>query len=251
MGWVWYNESLGKPLIYNFAKISHDNHNKGDYWPSDIGYYSWQSHWLWQKEDVCIKYVNTDNFAVKIDSVSIKSMSANSGGQQYYSTTGLVPPASGNGGTYYSYIHWFGKDGIPKLNSNRDPENTSSVGKADIPDETSSNMLWAGDGTSLGHTASFDKSKMKLHTYHISDCPAINPGEGFYLHFGMERFNTEGLGNKSITVQFSLIPSEMNIDIKPSDTPCIWKFGSDGDWHLVKELYKWTGTEWKSMYTNG
>ena len=48
-------------------------------------------------------------------------------------------------------------------------------------------------------------------------------------------------------IRFFLKPGDMEIDIKPADTPVIWRFEEDGKWHLVNRLYQYTSNGWTNL----
>ena len=227
MGWIMSSKYPGKAIIYNYYNTGS---KKGTYETADPEFFSWQIGEYWLQHDQCIKYVNTDSAAIKLTSVGIKTMSCNSGGKTYWAYGGSgTSVCTGKGGKYYAFIQHF--------DESENLLDRSYIGDTkptiDIPDE-GPNMIWGGDGPTLGHTAVFDKSKMKMHTYEIPDCPAVEPGEGFYLHLGIGEFTETWL--PAVNIMFSLVPGDMDINIEPADQPAIWRFEEDKKWHLVKRL---------------
>lgn len=235
MGWEWYDESSGKPYIYNYNK-KQDSYSK-----SHAGFFSWQTGSLWNSYDECIKYTNTEGQSLKLNSVSIKSLACNSGGQSYWSTTGIVgTPCTGVGGYYYCYVR--------KIDSSGNPVESSDKTKTVRVEKSEFNMNTPGTGTDISQTARFGYPPLpgpEYVEYPIIDCPIIGPGEGFYLHFGMASFDTTNLMEANI--RFFLKPGDMEIDIKPADTPVIWRFEEDGKWHLVNRLYQYTSNGWNNL----
>ena len=233
MGWTWYDENAGKPLIYNYNKHS------DTYEVSTSKYFSWQTGEQWSTYDACIKYTNDSTQSIKLNSVAIKSLACNSGGQTYWSIFGVVQtPCNGTGGYYYCYVR--------KIDANGNPAETSDKTKTVRVEASPFNMNTRGSSTS--QTAKFGYPPLPepaLVNYPITDCPSIAPGEGFYLHYGMSSFDT----NIPIAanIRFSLKPGDMEIDSKPTDSPVIWRFEEDKEWHLVNRLYQYTSNGWKNL----
>lgn len=242
MGWIMSSKFPGKAIIYNYYNQDVGSSKKGTYTKADPEFFNWQIGEYWLQHDQCIKYINTAESAIRLTRVGIKTMSCNSNGQSYWSYGGGPnPPVTGKGGKYYAFIQHF--------DANENLLDRSYIGDTkptiDIPD-VGPNMIWAGDGSTLGHTAIFDSTKMTMHTYETPDCPAIQPGEGFYLHLGIGEFTETWL--PAVNIMFLLVPGDMDIYIEPAEQPAIWRFEEDRKWHLVKRLYKMTGSGWTSMY---
>lgn len=238
MGWV---KQAGKPVIWDYDKpktladckkaTTQKYHDKES--GSGLEYWTWQMGTLWNKYEVCIKYINDSTVPLKISKVGIQTVSCHSGGKSYWSSTGLITtPCVGTGGTYTSYVR-VSNDGEKTYEVSSFIDSSSNV----VPDITSSNMNSAG--TSSKQTASFGNppytgnKALIAREYTISDCPTIQPGGCAYIHLRVDINN-----NPSTTViRFILDTDELDVVFEPDESAYIWRYESDNKWHLRKPLF--------------
>lgn len=234
----WYKQDEDKPLMYNYTKAT-DTYSR-----STSGFFTWQTRALWGRLEAAIKVKYIGQQPMKFNTISVKSLSGNSGNSGYWSNTGYIStPCKGYGGQYYVYIRKFTEaDGIITLgeSSNRTTYKT-------VPNQPY-NMISAGSSTS--DTAVFGSRQLQdlpSTTYEIVDCPVINNGDWFFINFGMYSF-ASGSNDDNTTINVSLRAGDIESEVKPQeDTPCIWRFSEDGKWHLVKRLYQYNNGDWQSL----
>ena len=127
---------------------------------------------------------------------------------------------------------------------------TSVVGEHTIPNITSSNMNSKGSSTTktavFGNLPFTGYAGLTLHDYIIDDCPAILPGDKAYVHLGIKTFN-DGTNGANTTVRFILDPSVMEVQFEPEVNSYIWRFNKNKQWELVRPVYIYTSSGWKSI----
>lgn len=244
MGWIMAPDRPSKPLIFNYDK-STKQYRKSTNPP----YYSWKSRYLWDKEDSCICFQNTTKSVMKISKVAIQTCSCNSGGKQYWSSTGLVTPCSGYGGTYYSKIRVTSTTDLNTAISSSVVFKESSVGNNEVAN-CGYNMNSAGTSTTncavFGNYPYAGKEGLSYRQFIIDDCPEI-PLNGFaFLHIGISRWNS-GSVSSNTTVRFILDPTVMEVEFEPTSQPYIWRFNESHKWELVRPIYVRVNDEWKSI----
>ena len=233
----WYNQSEDKPLIYNYTKST------GKYSKSTNGFFTWQTRTLWRQLEPAIKVKYIGQPPMRFNTISVKSLSGNSGNSGYWSSTGYIStPCKGYGGQYYVYIRKFKEsNGVITLGASSSRTTYKTV------TTQSYNMISAGSSTS--NTAVFGSKQLQdlpSTTYEIVDCPIINNGDWFFINFGMHSC-ASGSNDDNTTINVSLRAGDIESEVKQEDTPFIWRFSEDGKWHLVKQLYQYKNNGWQSL----
>lgn len=236
---------MGSGKYSNRPKIYRYNKSTGQYSPSNPEYYTWKTRQLWDRDDSCIIWRNMTGQPMTIDKFSVKTCSCNSGGQSYYSAQGLVSPAAGYGGTYYSYISVTSESSTDKLNS-AIFQNSSKV-TSYVPN---SGYNMNSPGSSSQNTAVFGNPPydgdqgLKFREFVITDCPIIPPNGLAVLHIGIQSWNSGSTDNNT-TIRFILDTNVAQIEIKPKNEGYIWRYSTtDNKWHLVKPYYIIRSNRW-------
>ena len=233
----WYNQSEDKPVMYNYTKST------GQYSRSTNGFFTWQGRTLWSQLEAAIKVKYIGQEPIIINTISVKSLSRNSGNSGYWSTSGYAStPCKGYGGEYYVYIRKF------KVSNDviTTGESSSRTTYKTVPNQ-SYNMISAGSSTS--NPAVFGSKYLQdlpSTTYQIVDCPVIYSGDWFFINFGIHSFAAGSNDNNTI-VSVSLRASDVELEVKQADTPCIWRFSEDSEWHLVKRMHQYNSSGWQSL----
>ena len=227
MGWDMWTSS--KPYIWNY------NPSTKVYEHSTPYYYTWASATIWESEEACLKFVNDTGAPMKISSVAIKTVACDSGGDSYWSSTGVVyTPCVGYGAKYTCYVRVTNDSGSTFEESDKYTN--------DVANLSGSNMN--SRGTSTSNTASFGNPPftgdklLQLRNYEFLQCPTISAGGTAYVHIRIHDFKGP---TSQTTIRFILNPLEMEVHIEPEIAPYIWKFKSDGQWHLTRPIKISTG----------
>ena len=80
----WYNQNEDKPLMYNYTKAT-DTYSR-----STSGFFTWQTRTLWGRLEAAIKVKYIGQQPMKFNTISVKSLSGNSGNSGYWSNTGYI-----------------------------------------------------------------------------------------------------------------------------------------------------------------
>lgn len=226
---AWDTMSNGRPKIYNYAN--------GKYTWAGI-YFTWQTDSLWNAHEEAIKFINDTETPMTMSSVKIKTCACDSGGQSYWSSSGLVSPCKGYGASYTCYVR-VSNDDEKSFQESDKYTNT-------IPTITSSNMNYKGSSTSstavFGNPPFTGNMGLQLREYTFSSCPEIQPGGVAYIHLDVHDF----LGSPT-TVRFALDPNEMEIYFEQDVDPYIWVYESDHKWHLRQPFYVTSGGKWTNV----
>ena len=243
MGFIMRSDGK-KPIIYSYNKSSHIYQAS-----TNPPYYTWKTKSLWDAADSCLVYKNDSDTYMKITNIAIKTCSCNSGGQQYWSSTGLVSPCSGYGGTYYSMVRVTSETDLSSISSSTEFQQSSSVSQF-VPN-CSYNMNSKGSSTT--NTACFGNypydgnEGLKYRNFEISDCPAIPPRGHAFIHIGISSWNS-GSTNYNTTIRFILDPTVAQIEIEPETTGYIWRYNKgQKKWELVHPYYIYTSEGWKNV----
>lgn len=230
--WEMVAGSTNKPKVYDYNKST------GVYSESDI-YWSWATGNVFDRIDACIKGKNNTTQNIKINSVTIGTLSCNAGGTNFYWWNGSgysltnASYAKGYGGTYYSKIR------VKSPGSSTFEE--SSVGTATVANVITKNLYYVGSSSS---SAAFGPDLVP-RTFNLSTSPTIKPGDTVYLHFGVSSFN----GSKSETIiKFSLKTDEMVVNTGKDKDFFVWRY--DGTkWVLDREVkvYKNSTDKWVTV----
>lgn len=235
MGWVLLPSDHNKaryPRIYNYYLVDNPTWGwtKGTYGLAHSGYYTWARGNLWLYYDACIRFNNDTGDTLKLTSVAIKSVSCHSGGEYYWSSSGITNPCYGYGARYTVYGR-VSNDGGNSYEESSKYTNT-------VPDITSSNMNSAG--SSVTNTAKFGDPPYEgnkgliLRNYTFTEFPSIEPDGFCYLHFHIDLLDNSK--QYQTTIRFVLDPREMEVAFDTVRGPYIWRFCEDNKWHLRRPV---------------
>lgn len=257
MGWINGTGNYANlPRMYNYI-IDASSSTFHTYEYATPQYFKWMRGHLWYEYEAAIKFVNDTGDKLKLNRVSIKSVSCNSDGQPFWSSSGITSAAGGYGGTYRVYIRVsnptgrsggiIGTDDSTNNSSDRIWESTNQVTQH-VNVITNSNM--DTPGTSTTNTASFGMNyypeqyaMLQLYEYTFEDAPIIEENGIAFLHFG---FTCDG-DQRSTYIEFILDPREMEIVFDQERGPYIWRFCEDNQWHLRRPLQVGTANGWTDV----
>ena len=257
MGWIMSTRDPSKKRIYNFYKGSNSYvlytdeggpDNTRDSW-------SWQDKGLWEARDECILYYNDEGKAKVINTATLGTLSCNSGGSRFWSSTGMIGPAYGQGGTYVSWAHVYhlGAAGLTFDQSQLQTiltaceqagavESSNIGATVNIADQPP-NMI--SPGSSTNSTALFGLNRVPgafvQTTYTVPDCPIIYPGDLCFLHIRIVSF-----ASASYTVVLFNLAAD-DVPVEDAAKKYIWQYQADHRWHLVRPYMIKSSTGWMNV----
>lgn len=227
--------------------------------------WTWQTGNVWTQDGrhgLAICWVNDSDQPIRIASVNIQACACDSGGETYWSTSGVIGPCYGYGATYQCWINVAHDDGtfeqsdvisndIPSIGSAA-TSHFDPYGKIlDVPNMNSR-------GTSTTNTGTFGRPPYGLDPYskytglqgddyNITNCPVIEPGDRAYVHFFVGNFKGAAAQDNTIAnTRFRLSAEYVNIDIKPVQQGYIWVY-HQGQWELCRPFYIYNNGQWTSV----
>lgn len=243
-GGIWWSEGeRGNPDLRKGWKMAGDKRyiqrsmHDGSYIDVDYGLtsLSWAYESVWDAGDYMISYANPTDNALRIKSVTIKCISNNSGGSNFWGAgPRLQPPAYGKAATYHCIIKTYDN----YSNYPNTPKQISESAKIQISAMNVSNMIHPGSTSGTAAFAWVDGYSIKK--FNFSNQEIVIPGNGLAtIQIGVGDFNGQGNG----FIQFDL-NSQDSPEIESEDLirPYIWLYDTPkgetaNRWHLINPGY--------------
>lgn len=247
MGWDMHDAT--RPNMYEYSFYT-QNYSLG---ADGLYFWNWAAWTVWKRSEVAIRYINDADQPMTFKKMSMRILACNSGGQRYYSNTGLIP-APGTNGTSATYtIKTFvcNTPGAKDLPCTSWPSLSFEQGSPAVNrlDPDGFNMNYPG--TSQSDCAQFGNPpyEFPLREFSLENVPDVLPG-GFILFQLGAKDKAGGVSDWDPTIRFLMNPLEMEVEIEPKFNPYVWRAYKENDkvvWHLVRPIQIKATDKWHNI----